>query len=405
MSLPGSAFPISVTLADAARFEAAGLVLGQRVRGVVVATPRGLAVQVSGARVPLPAGAALEAGQAVEVVLVETAGGRQFQITPRVAVPAGPAAAARDVLASLQALLESLGTLSASEVASAVRVVPTGTPLSEEAVRALLRLFTSRGTMGRDLTAVAAQVSRAAAAGILTLEVAEEVGSLLESLMMSEDQSFEEVVGRLGRTAGKPLEARLAEWLSSGGGTGLVDSLRGDVQARLVWLRQHEGLAKWLAEGGQLEGFREAVDGVLERLLGTHLQNARGTGRDYVFFEVPVPPGGAVESAQLHFFEEGGPSGEASPEDSALVVLDLRTAALGDLWVSLRVARGGCECHFRATSGETVEAIRGASEELAEGLKRAGYAPVRVRASGWDGDRLGGVAELMRRFSGIDVTA
>lgn len=372
---------------------------------MVVDTAQGLAVQAAGTRVPLPEGAALQAGQPVELVLVEGTAGNQLHITPAPSQGPGTGVIPQGVAGAVSAFLRSLGLVPPSELPAAAQILPPGTPLTAETVRALLMLFTSRGGLGRDLMAIAALVNRAAAAGILPPDVADELADLIKGLVASDEKSFREAIEGFGRAAGKPLEARLAQWLAAGETGDLAASLKGDLAARLSSLRGQEALSRWLAGTGELGPFRDAVEGVLERLLGTHLQNARGLEHTYTFVEIPIIPGSPIESAQLHFFEEGNGAGRSFSGDQSFVVLDLQTTKLGDLWVSFRASHGTCDCHFRAMTEETVAAIQGAAAELEAGLRDAGYDRARVQVSLWDGNRLVRMAELMRRFSGIDLTA
>ena len=203
----------------------------------------------------------------------------------------------------------------------------------------------------------------------------------------------------------KSTEARLAQHAKSPSASATTPSLSADLRARLSSLKNDQAFQKFLVATGRIGDFEGHIEHALDRMTGAHLQNARALEHPYLFLELPMAPGGLVESAQLHIFEDGGHDGHEGARAPETVVMDLETTHLGPLWISVRTAGPICRCEFRAMTAEAVEAITESSGELVRGLESAGYGRAHVEASLWKGDRLSAVVELMRRFAGIDVSA
>lgn len=398
---PGSASPAM----NGARPVEVALFGARPVVGLVVETPEGLAVQAGGTRVTLPGGTGLLAGQAVEVALVASEDGGPVRISLRVAGVGGSDREGPSVRGLVSAILQSFGTVSPSSVSAAVQVVPKGVPLTEGAVRALLMLFFSRGSLGRDLATIARAVHDASAAGVLSPELAEEVTRAADLVSASGERAFRNALEGFARNPGKSFEGRMAEWVASGRSEEGLPPSTGDFRFQLALLRNHEGLGRFLTELGRFGEFQEAARGMFERLTGGLLQNLHGQRHEYYFVEMPMLWSGFGESAQVHFFGEGGQSGKGFAAKHALVVLDLSLTRLGDLWISLRTTHGTCQCQFRAVTEEAVEAIRAGSGELTAALENLGLGRVEVTVSLWDGDRLREMGALLGRYSGFDVSA
>jgi flagellar hook-length control protein FliK len=217
----------------------------------------------------------------------------------------------------------------------------------------------------------------------------------------------ENVRGALERVAARMRGATTARLVQSDGQPRLetiLDQARADLRAQLSQLREDPAMARFLADRGLTRGFMEAVDRVVQRLMGSEVQNMHGNAnQSYHFFETPFPPGGPIESGQIHIFGDGGGKGrDGKPRGS--VVLDLSTTRMGDLWVHLNMQGGRCACTFRTTIPEAAEHLRAESRGLVEALQKVGYSGATVQVSRWDGDRLRETAALMQRFAGLQVT-
>lgn len=371
-------------------------------RGVVVAAREGLAVRIANVQLPLPASAALAAGTRVEITLIEAEGGMQVQVRPESASPDGPrAAGTRPLIATV---LETLGALSPSNLNAATGLLPAGVRLSEETVRLLLTLFVSRGQAGRDLASIATHIRAAISAGALSPDLANALLSLLDEASASDERQFRAALEKALHRARNSLEARIAGALAR---SDLDQSaaFKGDLRAQLLQFRDNAALVEFLSGKGILAEFRKAVDGLIDRFSGAHLQNALAVDHDYFFLELPLHSNAAMDSVQIHFFTNGKSGGADGQPDDATVVLDLSTRHLGDLWVSLRMQGDACLCRFKAAREDVIAAIRTAQADLAEALAGVGFRQADIHVSSWDGDRLREVSGLMRRLTGLDTTA
>jgi hypothetical protein len=307
-------------------------------------------------------------------------------------------------------VLESLQSL--DRTAPAVQVVTPGRlPLTEQAVRQIVGLFVSRGSLGEDLALVRGMMRQAAADGILSTSRAIEVDRFFSGLMQTTEDGFDSLIERLfGRTA-TGTESRLAHLASMADGmtARLPEALADDLRAFLSRLASDESLLEHLDGRGQRGAFNKAVGQILDRLSGINLQNLRGLAQTYHFLEIPFAPGAPVQFAQVHFFGEGGPGQHAMADDNATVVLDLSTSRLGDLWVSMTLMPAGearrCMCTFRATSSSAAAVLQEHAPELQAAFNDIGYPGSQVRVTLWDGDRLRETASLMARFAGLDMSA
>ncbi|MCL4694613.1 MAG: hypothetical protein KJ060_19140, partial [Candidatus Hydrogenedentes bacterium] len=106
-----------------------------------------------------------------------------------------------------------------------------------------------------------------------------------------------------------------------------------------------------------------------------------------------------------HIFGEGGGKGKAFDPNNSTVVIDLATTNLGDLWISLNMTRGACQCWIRATDVDVVRAVEETAGELVGRLEASGYPGAKVHATLWDGNRIKEAANLLRRFEGISLEA
>ncbi len=378
---------------------------GQVLPGTIAGVPGGLELRVAGLRAALESSLPLSAGQVVSVTVEAAENGIRLLVAPITAaaepLPASPGDLLPDVLTKV---LDLLGApIGLRDVAP--ELLPANLPATEADVAALLRLLTTRGTLAEDLQQVAAWTSQAIDEGAVPPELAAEVAVLARRLLPSGPDDVEQLAHEWGTQASRPLEARLIHVLEAGTLHDLHEILGHDLRAVLLRLQSTDVFRQWIARHGQLAAFDAAVGRVLERALAASMQNLRAFEAPYLFFDLPFPPDGAITRAQVHVFGEGGRGRHGFDRKNASITLDLSTARLGELWISLTITGGVCTCVVRATREATVAAITAASDELVQALAEAGYDDATVQVSNWNGDRLGETAQLMRRFSGLDVRA
>ena len=100
--------------------------------------------------------------------------------------------------------------------------------------------------------------------------------------------------------------------------------------------------------------------------------------------------------------------GDGRGQDTAkgqVVVLDLATTALGDIWIRLELLNNTCRCTLKTSSDAAVPVLDEAAGELRTSLEEAGYGHTSVTVQLWEGERIDEVADLMRRFGGINLSA
>jgi hypothetical protein len=203
------------------------------------------------------------------------------------------------------------------------------------------------------------------------------------------------------------LESRLAQALAANDPERAAALLDGDLRGRLARLRTDEALTRFLENRGLAREFQGAAERVLDRLTGQQLQNTRGIEHAYHFLEIPAAPGGPFSSIQMHVFGEGEGRGRRFDRNTN-VVLDLSTTRLGDLWINLTLCGGderACLCAIRTTDPAAADALAREADDLTQALQGAGYANAQVRVERWEGDRLQETANLMQRFSRVELEA
>lgn len=395
---------VQSTLIDMAgrALASAGIRPGTSVQGTIEGAPGRLSLVVAGARVALPEDTVLTVGQRVQVDVTGSGAEVQLRVTQ---LPIGESGAAQPTPTPLESLvtriLQEFGVARLAE--SADQILPRALPQTDSAARAVLSLFAQQASTGDDLESLVAWISRAAADGALPAETAQSATALISGLLARDGDSLKPVVSEWGRAV--PLEARIADAAAANNAQGLTESLRGDLRAVLSQLRNEAGLTRYLQDKGQLNAFHSAADRVIDRVFAGQLQNLHAIDQPYVFFEVPFASGGPVREARVHVFHEGHGARREHEVHTASVTLDLSTSKLGDLWITLQLANGNCVCRVAATSRSAMETIESARGELLNGLKMAGYDRASVHVDLWDGNRLRETAQLMRRFSGIDLKA
>ena len=387
---------------------------GQTLQGVVEGVPGRMTVVAAGARIPLPESASLTPGQAVVVEVRENAQGLQLRVTPvaqrgapaLVQTPAAPLASALP-LDMIGAILKALGSSLPTETAA--QLLPGSVPQTESVIRALLTQFVVRASVGEDLERIAATLTQALAAGDVTEDAVREVLALRAEQRPSTAPEYEAFVRRAADHSGARLEARIAEALASSDpqhmGSRLEEIFQSDLRAVLSRLQSNESLDAHLRQTGQAKTFNTAVDRVLDRLAGNQFQNVRGLEQPYWFIELPLAPGGPIQQAQLHVFEDKYGPGRAADVKNASVMLNVTTTRLGNLWIALQTDEGACSCRFCATTPAAAQAIEDASGELAQAFAQAGYSSAAIHVALWDGDVPRETATLMRRFAGLNVKA
>ncbi|MDX9973196.1 MAG: hypothetical protein RBU21_09425 [FCB group bacterium] len=375
---------------------------GQTLQTLVQGQPDNPFVSINGNKVPLGANSGLQPGQNVSVSVSPGPNGPQIQVQPNIVPPSGAGQPTAELPQMLTGVLRAMGAL--THAGEAPGLVPPGMPASPAALRHLLSLFTERGQTGRDLQTLATAVSKAAQAGVLPANVADDLAWLTGQIVASAEKDIPKALRQAGGDAGRSLEAKLAAALKKGGLEGLADALRQDLRAQLGRLLEDKGLQEFLKANGGLREFGEAAKNVMERVTGSDLQNIRGLSEPYVYFELPFGPDAPIRQAQIHIFGRDGGRHRIDPEH-VQAVMDLSTTAMGDLWIALMVTPGHCMCTIKATSPEAVEAVEGSSRELVEALSGAGYGGAAVRVGLWDGNRVREAAALMRGMSGVDVKA
>ncbi len=290
-------------------------------------------------------------------------------------------------------------------IRQAVHLLPRDLPRSEQAIRQVLTLYLHRGATGIDLQHIATVVRQAVDAGVLTERDASAVAAFLRLAASDADVDSAPLLQRLADHAGKPLEARLASAIAAGKLDVFLGELDQDIAVQLQRLRSDDALTSFLRRSGRLADFEHAVDRTIDRFAAGHLQNLRSAEMPYHFFEVPFDPNAQIGQAQIHIFGEGGGKGRRFDPANSTIVLDLSTTNLGDLWISLNMVHGACQCWIRATDVNVVRAVEESSAGLASRLEGCGYPGATVHATLWDGDRLQETANLMRRFEGISLEA
>lgn len=372
---------------------------GQVLQGVISENEGALFVLVRGQKVPIEAQQGLTAGQRVSIEIIKNDAGPVLRLTPQPAQtsappPAPPPPSAEALRGALFDALKTLGAVSRANVAA--RIPPAWLPPSADAVRQLVSLFLLRDTLGPDIRQIAQWVQQAVSARALPAQNLEEV------LFLFSGADAPKIAARLRELVRyRSTEARLASIASGENPEMALSGLERELRTVVKRLLEDEAFQGFLRGHGKLRAFQQTAQRTLDRLDGAAAQNLRGIEQPYAFLELPMPSEAPVRHAQVHFFSRGRGTGR----EHALAALDLETTRLGSLWVTLYAAPGQCNCHFRATDQDAVDAIDAAADELADALRTAGYPNPRVAVSLWDGDRLAAAAEFLDGFNGVDLSA
>lgn len=381
---------------------------GEVLHGIIQSVEPQTIIRFGGIVVPVDPIVGVQAGQAVTAEVVRTADGtrlRLFPIPPGTTAPL-PAAdtvppAARALSEAVVEVLRALGRLDAAE--HAPHLLPEATRQSPPAMRLVLTLLLDRDSGGADLARVAQLVRDATAAGAIPSDRAHALAGALRALTIEDD--LPAASRRAATAAQRPLAARLAEAIANGAVQPMLDSLHEDATVLLRRLKDDAAFMDFLRATGQTGEFARASDRIIERLTAAQLANARGLDAPYLFFELPFTPGAPIEHAQIHVMGDGGGRGRRFDRQNASLVLDLRTTALGDLWITLTVSSGDCTCWLRAQSLAAAEALQANAPELTARLADAGYPRSIVLTALWDGDRVRELAAILRPFRGLNIEA
>lgn len=383
---------------------------GQVAEGTVQANEKGLLLRIGNLDIPIEPVSELQPGSRVSAELVRTNEGPQLRITALPnppaqsgSPPAASSASPPQLPAILTNVLESLNRLDV--IRQAVHLLPRDLPHNANAIRQVLTLYLNRGQVGPDLTHIADAVMQAVNGGAIAER---DVSAVAAFLRLATTEGGDDALAMLRRSAeqtGKPLEARLAAAVAAGTVDELLAELDQDVAVQLHRLRANDALRSFLRRTGRLTDFDNALERTIDRFSAGHLQNLRSAEMPYHFLEVPFDPNFMNAQAQIHIFGEGGGKGKAFDPDNSTIVIDLATTNLGDLWISLNIARGACQCWIRATDVDVVRAVEESASDLAARLHASGYPGARVQATLWDGNRIKEASNLLRRFEGISLEA
>ncbi len=329
---------------------------------------------------------------------------QQAAATPQQATAVAPANAFSATTNLMEAITAAMKSLQATGgQTDAIRMAAGRLPLTADTARQLLSLFILRGDTGGDLVRIQQWVAQAAATGAIPALLSDELASLLDEALLAPGKDWKEALPRLAARLGLLSEAKLANAFQTGTQDGAFDAGH-DLRSFLDMLQRQDGLTRFLHTEGHGQSFQETLGRLLDRLDGSAVQNMRTSDIAYQFIEIPLPPGGEIEHAQVHFFGEGR-GGRRFDSRNATIVMDLSTTRLGDLWIHLAVVSEQCICGLRTTDPEAAEALTAASGELESALSSAGYPNTQVHVGIWNGDRLHEAADLMQRFANIDMNA
>lgn len=388
-----------VTLAGAVRADS-GLRPGQAFSVQVQSALGKTFIQLGATRIPLAEHPQMTHGMLVRAEVFGSGNAMQVRITPQTPQPTANTApqVAQGLLAEV---LTALNAMNAAD--SAPLLLPAQLPQSAEAMQQLFSLFLSRGVMGDNLNSLANLLSQAAAARALPPDTAAHFAALAAQLNVSESGEFRKLLERL--TGERNTEARIAAIMNDAENRdAAIAALRESLQQQILRLREMKPLHAWLRATGHAREFNQAVDRLTERLAGAALQQLHGADQPYVFIDAPLAPASGFLHAQIHLFGEGGGKCRRIGPHNATIVIDLAMSRLGALWITIQAKKERCLCEIRAAS-DILPLFEARREELTQALRRAGFDAAHVNTTPWDGNRIRAAAAMLRRFSGIDISA
>jgi hypothetical protein len=266
-------------------------------------------------------------------------------------------------------------------------------------------LFSDSSGLGESFDALRSILERAVSEPSLVGPTRQLVQRLLDLLGGAESE-LSTLLRELAEEARRSPENRLAKSLYSKESEELA-RLKDSLGSQIARLLKEANLMEYMERTGQRGVLEQAVRAILQRLSGRDLQNLRGVDYPYLFFEVPFGKDAPIRRALIHFFGEAEEDGDGTGSrfKDATVALDVSTAKLGDVWVTLHVHGPSCACKFRAEREETLALVREFADELVNTLQEAGYEHASVAATSWHGSRVAETAASMRRFAGLDALA
>ncbi len=380
------------------------LMSGAILRGRIAAEGALLNLVVAGQRMPLPKSVALPAGTSVEVQLLHGPGTPQLrlrmldsaaQATPT--LPQAPSSTPQNpsVPARIQTLPPALADLLKPEQAAAL--LPKIAALPPKTLEALLTVFVARSDVGQTLARLVALVSAEVSEGRLPAKVVMPAEAAMETMAAESPEEFRRAI----ELAREMIGAR-------GDRTVTVPTAR-ETQTPRTILEDIARLREALSARGEVRGAGEAIkalNGFVERLSNSTLQNIRALDTPYQFFAIPLAPRTGIEHAQVHVVgRDGRGSGGGGGREAHVVALDLHLTHLGPLWITIQSAGPACNCVFRAGDESVRNAIDEGSPALEAGLRRAGFAAAQVRTEAWDGDRVEAAAALFARTASFEAEA
>ena len=374
---------------------------GQVFQTTVIGSPDKLALNLNGVRLPLDTQSGLVAGQRVQAEILSTQQGLHLRVTPLTPGTTSPNQSQSSSLALVTSVLQILNATHAIEDAQSL--LAPRLPQTANAVQQLLALFVNRDTLTRDLQSLLTLLGKAAQHGTINNKLVETLSMWLAQFTATESKAFNELLRKL-HGEGK-FEARLAAALRAGDLDAVLDAIHADLRAQIAQLQNNKAFLTYLRGTKQINVFENLIERIFARWAGGDLQNLHQLEQPYVYLEIPLPPDGNIQHAQVHFLGEGREENEVLNKENATVILDLATAHLGDLWITLQITKGRCLCHFKAINESVVHLIQSSSHELNAAMASAGYNNTTISAATWDGDRLKATANLMRRFGGLNLHA
>ena len=374
---------------------------GQIFQTTVSGTPDQLSLNLNGTRLPLDAEAGLVAGQRVQAEILSAQQGLHLRLTPLPTETTSATPSKSSALALLTSVLQTLNAMYATD--NAQSLLSQKLPQTATAIQQLLALFVNRDTLNRDLQSLLSILVKAAQHGAIDNKLVETLSIWLSQFTATESKAFNKLLRKL-HSEGK-FEARLAAALRAGDLDAALATIHADLQAQIAQLQTKEGFLTYLRESKQAGAFDQLIDRIFARWTGANFQNLRQLDLPYLYLEIPLPPDGNILHAQVHLLGEGQRGNETLNKKNATIVLDLATAHLGDLWISIRIAQGRCQCHFQAINKSVVNLIHSSSQDLNAAMARVGYTNTTISAAPWDGDRIKATADLMRRSEGLNLHA
>jgi hypothetical protein len=317
---------------------------GTVLRATVEGAPGSLSAVSGPLRVPLPESAAFQPRQPVLIEVRDTSNGLQLLVRPAEApAPQPPPASKPDLTALIQIVADALASAGVTaDPQTAAEALPPSLPRTQSAVQEFLATFSPAALIGDDWRGLADLVARAVAAGAIPKRLAGLIKNAFPSFNASSPAEIETALARAAGD-GVPLEAKLAAALTSEDPATIQNIARQDPRALIETLRNNDSFQSFLRQAGQIKTFDSLADKILARLADPAVQNIRSLDLPYMFLQIPCPPDGPFRRGHIHITSGGGGSREINLR-SATIALDISTARLGDLWITISLLENHCAC-------------------------------------------------------------